>query len=305
MRPRWPVKLPARGGGDRVVRVRDGIAERLLQVGSSPVRVRAWRGPGATARLRAEAIPPHDVVCPEAAGERVEASQAGEEELQTAISRWRFALALDDDMGDFFQAFKSDPLLGPVIRRKPWTRPRRRPWPWEVLAWSITKQLIDSPRAAAIQRRMVRRWGARYGELADVPSAGLIAGRAPAELVGMDLTEARALAMVRCAREVSSGRARLDDPACDQRLLAIREIGPWTIQCLGHYGRGDPDALPAGDLGFIKLIGHLAHLGRRATVEEVEEFFAPYAPFRGLAGTFALVGYHRMVAQGPPLKYAA
>ena len=38
---------------------------------------------------------------------------------------------------------------------------------------------------------------------------------------------------------------------------------------------------------YIKLVGRLARLGRRATVEEVEEFFAPYAPFRGLAATWA------------------
>ena len=56
------------------------------------------------------------------------------------------------------------------------------------------------------------------------------------------------------------------------------------MQCLGLFGRGEPDSLPAGDLVYLKLVGRLARLGRRATVEEVEEFFAPIAPFRGLAG---------------------
>jgi 3-methyladenine DNA glycosylase/8-oxoguanine DNA glycosylase len=120
----------------------------------------------------------------------------------------------------------------------------------------------------------------------------------------MDLTEARALALIRCAREVAAGRADLSDPRDDRRLLAVREIGPWTMQCLGYKGRGEPDSLPAGDLAYVKLVGHLAGLGRRATVEEVEEFFAPYAPFRGLAGTFALAGHHKAAAQGPPLRLA-
>jgi hypothetical protein len=39
-------------------------------------------------------------------------------------------------------------------------------------------------------------------------------------------------------------------------------------------------------------------------VEEVEEFFAPYEPYRGLAGSFVLVHYHRL-AKGPPLRIAA
>ncbi len=68
---------------------------------------------------------------------------------------------------------------------------------------------------------------------------------------------------------------------------------------------GDPDSLPAGDLAYIKLVGHLAGLGRRATVEEVEEFYAPYEPYRGIAGYFTLVGLHKVVAHGPPLPLAA
>jgi hypothetical protein len=39
--------------------------------------------------------------------------------------------------------------------------------------------------------------------------------------------------------------------------------------------------------------------------EQVEEFFAPYTPFRGLAGTFTLAAYHALVAKGPPLRRAA
>ena len=77
------------------------------------------------------------------------------------------------------------------------------------------------------------------------------------------------------------------------------------MQVLGLAGRGEPDSLPAGDLAYVKLVGVLAGLGRRATVEEVEEYFAPYAPFRGLAGSFALARWHGAVAQAPPLKLAA
>lgn len=133
----------------------------------------------------------------------------------------------------------------------------------------------------------------------------MIAGRAPAELASMDLSPGRSIAMARCAREVDRGRAILSDPDADRRLLAIPEIGPWTVQCLGLHGRGDPDSLPAGDLAYVKLVGYLNGLGRRATVEEVEEYFAPYAPFRGLAGTFALVGWHKAMGAGPPARLAA
>jgi DNA-3-methyladenine glycosylase II len=222
----------------------------------------------------------------------------------------RFALGVDDDYREAYEGFRRERLFGGAIRAKPWHRPRRRPWAWEALVWSITKQLIESGRAAAIQRRMVYRWGATRDDaggltLRDVPTPEVIAARAPAELAAKDLSPARALAMIRVAREVSEGRVDPADASHDRRLLAIREIGPWTIQCLALYGRGEPDSLPAGDLGYIKLVGRLAGLGRRATIEEVEEFFRPYEPYRGLAGDFMLFAHHKAIAQGPPLRMAA
>jgi len=320
--PRWPYRLPRGSGGDGVVRTRDGVLERLLHVGHSPVRVRSWRTREGYVHIRAESVAPASVLHPiEVAGEGAPAERppAGEGELGVAIERVRFSLAVEDDMGEFFRAFARDPLLGPTIHHKPWVRPKRRPWPWEALCWAITAQLIESSRAAEIQRRIVRRWAPsflpnqpaprrrlqRSWPLRDVPSAAVIAGRAPAELASLDLSPSRSVAMVHCAREVARGRAKLDDPAADRRLLAIPEIGPWTVQCLGLHGRGDPDSLPAGDLAYVKLVGHLAGLGRRATVEQVEEYFAPYAPFRGLAGTFALVGWHKAMGAGPPARLAA
>jgi 3-methyladenine DNA glycosylase/8-oxoguanine DNA glycosylase len=212
------------------------------------------------------------------------------------VERMRFALGVDDDLGDFYRRFRRDRLLGPLLRRRPWLRPRRRPWAWEALAWAVVKQLIETERAAVIQRRIVGRWGARLdrerGALRDVPGAATIAGRAPAELASMDLSPARSLALRAVAREIAAGRCDPADPAADPRLLALPEIGPWTVQCLGLFGRGDPDSLPAGDLIYLKLVGRLARLGRRATVEEVEEFYAPYEPFRGLAGLWT-VGLYR------------
>jgi 3-methyladenine DNA glycosylase/8-oxoguanine DNA glycosylase len=318
--PRWSYSLPRGGGGDGVMRARDGVLERLLRVGPSPVRVRAWRTRDGYVHVRAESVDPGLVEDPiPAAGTNPEEiPPAGEPELGIAIERMRFAIAVEDDMGEFFRTFRHDPLIGPTIHHKPWVRPRRRPWPWEALCWAITSQLIELSRAMEIQRRIVRRWAPSYlpadhppprrgrdpWPLRDVPSAAAIAGRAPAELSSMDLSEGRSLAMVRCAREVARGRARLDDPDSDRRLLEIKEIGPWTIQCLGFLGRGDPDSLPAGDLAYVKLVGYLAGMRRRATVEEVEEYFAPYAPFRGLAGTYALVGWHKAAKGGPPLRRA-
>jgi 3-methyladenine DNA glycosylase/8-oxoguanine DNA glycosylase len=277
------------------MRVRDGVLSRLLRVGESPVLVRAWEPSRGRVSLRAEPVDPDGLATPRTLPPRP-SRPADSGQLRLATERMRFALGVDDDLGELYRRFRRDPLLGPLLRRRPWLRPRRRPWAWEALAWAVVKQLIETERAAVIQRRIVGRWGERLGRergaLRDVPGPRTIAGRAPAELAALDLSPARSLALRAVAREIAAGRCDPADPLADRRFLAIPEIGPWTVQCLGLFGRGDPDSLPAGDLIYLKLVGRLARLGRRATVEEVEEFYAPYAPFRGLAGLWT-IGLYR------------
>ena len=171
-------------------------------------------------------------------------------------------------------------------------------------------QLIEAQRAVTIERRIVGRWGPRLGE---GPRALCATSRRrrrspAAPRPNWPRWTSRRAGPRRCGgwrKVVAGGRCRLDSPAADRRLLAIPQIGPWTVQCLGLFGRGEMDSLPAGDLGYIKLVGRLAGLGRRATVAEVEEFYAPYEPYRGLVGVLTLAGLHRVVAQGPPLRLAA
>ncbi|HEY8083880.1 MAG TPA: hypothetical protein VIE64_10090 [Solirubrobacterales bacterium] len=289
VKPPFPYRLPTYGGEDRVMRVSGGVATRLLDVEHSPVLVRAWQPAADRVLIRAEPVDPASVKASVLASEPPHRG-ADAPTLRLAVERMRFALGVDDDLRAFHRQFRRDPLLGPLLRRRPYLRLRRRPWPWEALAWAVVKQLIESGRAAKIQRRIVGRWGPRLGDesesLRDVPSPALIAGRAPAELESMGLAMHRAIALRAIAREIAAGRCDPGDSNADARLLRTPEIGPWTVQCLGLYGRGEPDSLPAGDLIYLKLVGRLNRLGRRATVEEVEEFYAPYAPFRGLAAAW-------------------
>jgi DNA-3-methyladenine glycosylase II len=307
VRPPSPYRLP-RGSADRTLRVRAGVATRLLHVDGSPVLVRAWQPARDRVRFHAEAIEPDRVSRPSVAM-RPCPGPAEREQLEEAIERMRCALWVDVDLSDFHRRFRRDPLVGPLIRRMPGFRPQGRPWPWEALAAAVVGQLIEARRAALIERRITGRWGSCLGEgrnaLRDVPGPTAIAGRAPAELESMDLVGKRAVALRRLARDVAAGRCRIDDPAGDARLLALPQIGPWTVQCLGLFGRGELDSLPAGDLGYIKLVGRLKGEGRRATIAEVEEFYAPYEPYRGLVGALTLSGLHRIVSQGPPMRLAA
>jgi DNA-3-methyladenine glycosylase II len=264
--PVGPFRMPG-CGRDRVMRRRDTVLERLIHLDDEPAIVRAWPVAGAV---------------------RIHAEATTTETARGAVGRMRFCLGVDHDLTPFLKAFWRDPLLGPLLRRRPWLRPRRRPQPFEALAWAICEQLIDGERAAAIERRLVYHHGrrSRCGRLRDVPSARELSRLSPAQAEACGLSPRRAITMVKAAKEVASGRADLvhHEPAW-RRLRSISGVGPWTVECLALHGQGRDDQLPAGDLAYIKLVGVLARLGRRATEDEVRAFFAPYAPFAGLAGT--------------------
>ena len=277
--PRWPFRLPAYGGRDGVMRRRAGVLERLLHVERRPVVVRvaqtgerrvlfgAWAGHGSDA--------------------------------EWAIARMRFALGVDDDLRPFWERYRDDPLVGPSLRRRPWLRIARRPVAFEALAWAITEQLIQTSQAFAIQRRIVRAFGPCCPQTAlyDVPAPAALAGCSPARLESFELGGRRAIALVRAAREVALGRIDLEtSDRCAQerawrRLLAIPNVGRWTVEMLALHGQGRHDVVPAGDLGFLKLLGHARSGGNpavRADEAEVRALFERFGEWKGLAGAHVL-----------------
>jgi len=71
------------------------------------------------------------------------------------------------------------------------------------------------------------------------------------------------------------------DPEIFRREREMIFLKHWFFLCRD-------DQLPALDVAYLKFVGLAAGLGRRATEEEVREFFAPYGEYAGLAGCYAL-----------------
>ncbi len=270
--PACPYRLPLHGGMDGVLRYRGGVVQRLLHHEGVPVHVRVAQ----------------------ASRDRVlfGARSASPAAARYGIERMRFALGVDDDIESFIREFARDPVIGRSVRARPWLRVRRRPEPFEALAWAICEQLIEYECAASIQRRIVRALGPRcpHGSgLRDVPSPQTLARVAPALLRSFDLSDARARLLVRVAKEVACGRVDLhgaDHERGWRRLRALPGVGPWTVETMALRGQGRNDQLPAGDLGLLEAVGRVLSGGdphARAGEAQVRAFFAPYGRWTGLA----------------------
>jgi DNA-3-methyladenine glycosylase II len=266
VRPPWPFQLSG-GSMDGLLRRRGAALQRLLRIDGEPVLVGMVQ-------------PARDRVVYAARGPSEAAARA-------AIARMRFATGVDDDLRPFHDRFRDDPVIGRSVRSLYTLRVRRQPQPWETLLGAITEQLIELERAMVIQKRLIGAFGYRCPAtgMRDAPTPAVIASQAPARLASFDLAPKRAIAMRRCADEVACGRVDLHDHDV-RRLLVIRDIGPWTVEMLGLHGQGRMDVVPAGDLGFLKIVGRLTTGNPRARADEAEVrgFFERYGEWKGLAG---------------------
>jgi DNA-3-methyladenine glycosylase II len=266
VRPPWPFRL---GGGskDGLLRRRGAALQRLMRIDGDPVLV--------------------GIVQPAADRVLFAARAQSESSARAGIARMRFATGVDDDLRPFWDRFRWDPVIGRAVRLNRGLRVRRQPDPWETLLGAITEQLIELERAMEIQRRMIAAFGyrCRATGMRDAPAPDAIARQAPARLVSFDLAPKRAIALRRCAEAVARGRIDLHDHDL-RRLRSMREIGPWTCEMVALHGQGRYDVVPAGDLGFLKIVGRLVTGNPRARADEAEVrgFFEPYGEWKGLAG---------------------
>ena len=163
-----------------------------------------------------------------------------------------------------------------AVRPRRGYRPKRRPWPWEALAWAVTEQLIEvqprsrdpAPHRATLggeagTARFTRVAGERMSRgPAPVRCAtcrqptSSPASRPPSWRPWTSRRRARSRSSS-CAREVAKGRVDLAEPRRRRPPAANpRDRAVDRCRCLGLGGRGDPDSLPAGDLAYVKLVGH-------------------------------------------------
>lgn len=284
--PVAPYRLPP-AVPDGVMRRRGGLLERVVQEHGAFVLLRAAQPTrGGTVLLGAWA----------------EEADVAEQ----ALARWRRTLMVDVDHRPFLEQARHDPLLGPLVRARPWLHPQVRYRPHEALLWAITEQLIEYEVAAGIQRRLVRLAGAQCPRtgLRDAPTPQAILDLAPARIESFGLSARRTLLLREVCRLLVRGLdLDADDPLpARRRLRAIPGLGAWTLSCLALRGQGDADASPSGDLGLLKNVGRLMAQGRTeapagtdpaardrrerlplATEQQVHDVVSRFAPWRGYA----------------------
>lgn len=268
IRPRGPysLALTARLSSDATRRFRDGTLRAVLRVEGKPEVVHAAQHPDGRILLR-----------------------AGSEQ---SLEQLRFVLAVEDDHSEFLRRFGSDVLLGATIRELPGLRRLRVATVAQSLLRALCGQLIESSRARALERGIIRSATPALGDLHAPPTSVDLAALSPAALRARGLHARRGATLVRLCGALELERLKaLPTAAVAKRLGRERGLGPWSVStiCLEGLGRNEPGLV--GDLGLVKLMSDLR--GRWVEAPETAELLEPYGEWAGLASVYLLAGYGR------------
>jgi AraC family transcriptional regulator of adaptative response / DNA-3-methyladenine glycosylase II len=213
------------------------------------------------------------------------------EELIHVVGRARRIASLGFDLNEPAAQLGDDPIVGPLLRRRPGLRPPGTWDPFETGVRAILGQQISVAGANTISGRLVERLGnpvpglTQLGLTHTFPSADTLA---TADLDGLGLTHARAAAVRTFARAVADDAVRLDRSVGLEGLVAsitaLAGLGPWTAQYLA-LRLGEPDACPTTDLGLQRALG-------RPGAASFGDHAERWRPWRALAAT------HLWLAEG-------
>jgi AraC family transcriptional regulator, regulatory protein of adaptative response / DNA-3-methyladenine glycosylase II len=173
-----------------------------------------------------------------------------------ALAACRALLDLDAEPAAHNAVLAADPVLAPLVARRPGLRAPGTVDPAETAVRAVLGQQVSLAAARTLAGRLVALCGERLaaadgGLTHAFPAASAIAD-APLERVGMPEARRRTLRAL-CAA-IAGGEVALDgsaDPGeVRARLLELPGVGPWTADYIALRALRDPDAFPAGDLGL-------------------------------------------------------
>jgi AraC family transcriptional regulator of adaptative response / DNA-3-methyladenine glycosylase II len=180
--------------------------------------------------------------------------------------------------------------LARLVAGRPELRVAQTPSVFDGLLWSIIGQQINFAFACVLKRRLIERAGTALGDgLFAPPTPAAVAALAPDELVPLQFSRSKAAYVISIARLVAEGQLDLDAlrtlsaTRVERTLLAIRGLGPWSVNYLMMRALGFPDCVPLGDTGVTSGLQAALKLEQRPDVSATRRLMAMFAPYRSLA----------------------
>lgn len=240
------------------------------------------------------ALSPTSASCAvQADGKLSKAAQAQVREAALSI----LGLRIDPEPFSAFAA--KDKIFGPLTRAQPGLRIVQSATVFEALTWAIIGQQINLSFAIALRRTFILQAGRRHsGGLWCYPAAADVARLEIDDLTSRKFSRAKAETLLRLARLVADGELDLDVSPSNSierisaALLAVKGIGPWTVNYGLLRGYGYADCSLHGDVAIRAAVQALLGEEVKPDIPRTEKILARYSPHRTMAAAHLWASLH-------------
>ena len=198
-------------------------------------------------------------------------------------------LGLDQDAAAFSRLAKKLGV-GRLVAERAELRISQTPSVFDGVLWSIIGQQINFPFACLLKRRLIERAGTKFAHgLYAPPTPAQVATLEPADLLPLQFSRQKADYVIQTARLVAEGKLDLEAlrgasaTRAERTLLAVRGLGPWSVNYLLMRSLGFPDCVPLGDTGVTSGLLALLKLEERPDIDATRRLMAVFSPYRSLA----------------------
>jgi DNA-3-methyladenine glycosylase II len=211
--------------------------------------------------------------------------------LAQASAALHSTLALRIDPAPFAAFVRADPVFAPLVERQPGLRIVQSATVFEALTWAIIGQQINLPFAISLRRTFIEQAGRPHSSgLLCYPEALDVARLDVDSLTTRKFSRAKAETLLRVARLAAEGALPLsqdDDPEqASAALLAIKGVGPWTVNYTLLRGYGYADCSLHGDVAIRTAIGRLLGTPDKPDIASAQAWLAAYSPHRTMAAAY-------------------
>lgn len=161
---------------------------------------------------------------------------------------------------------------------------------FEGLLWSIIGQQINFTFTCMLKSRLVKLAGTPMKNgLYAPPTPEAIAALEPGDLLPLQFSRQKAGYIIATARMIVEGRLDLEAlramsaTRAERTLLAVRGLGPWSVNYVMMRALGFADCVPLGDTGVTSGLQALLKLEERPDIDATRRLMAVFSPWRSLA----------------------
>jgi AraC family transcriptional regulator of adaptative response / DNA-3-methyladenine glycosylase II len=206
-------------------------------------------------------------------------------DAQAAVQRCRRLLDLDADPNTVETHFAEDPILAPLVRKRPGLRSPGHPDGVELLTRAVLGQQVSVKGARTLAARLVAAAGETLaapvvGVTHVFPSAEAIAACAPTDFA---MPAARSRALIHTCEQLASGQMVIDVGSdreeLSRQLESMPGIGPWTAGYVALRALGDPDVFLPTDIGVRNALRSIGVDATPAAAARLSESWRPWRSY--------------------------